>query len=94
MTVLITLLFIACAIIAFILVKPVPNGKNWVKWDASKKVDYTARFLFSAKRKGLMVQNPTAYYVKEMDKFYLKDDSSLNYDLINVLTSMIRLHEH
>ena len=94
MNILILFLITSCLIAAFLSMRPIPNGHIWLKWDAEKKLNFITRFISSLKRKGTAIENPPLFYIAELDRFYIKDDANLGYNVTNVLGNLVRIHEH
>jgi hypothetical protein len=69
------------------------NGRIWLKWNTEKKLNYITRFISSSKRKGAVIKNPPLFYITEVDRFYIKDDTNLGYNVRNVLGNLMRIHE-
>lgn len=74
--------------------RPMLNGRIWLKWDTEKKLNYITRFISGLKRKGNVIKNPPLFYITELDRFYIKDDANLGYNVTSVLGNLVRIHEH
>jgi len=83
-----------CLITAFFSVRPMATGHIWLKWNTEKKLNYVTRFISSLKRKGAAIKNLPLFYITELDRFYIKDDANLGYNVANVLENLVRIHEH
>ncbi|MCK4463066.1 MAG: hypothetical protein KAU58_02010 [Candidatus Omnitrophica bacterium] len=94
MNTLILFLIICCLIAAFSSIRPMPNGRIWLKWDTEKKLNYITRFISSLKRGGTVIKNPPLFYITELDRFYIKDNANLGYNVANVLRNLVRIHEY
>jgi len=68
------------------------NGRNWSRWNSKRKSDFITRYLSGLKRTGNDVKNPPLYYLKEIDRFYMREDKNLNYNITNVIANLVKLY--
>ncbi len=93
MNILILFLITSFLISVFFSIRPMANGRIWLKWDTGKKLNYITRLISGLKGKGTVIKNFPLFYITELDRFYVKDDTNLGYNVTNVLENLIRIHE-